>query len=148
MTCDIVSIVVDESLLVRSKESKVDRDRVITDLLKNNVFSINEISPPYILYIQIVNSQLIISIDGEKKSVKCSLISLRRVIKDYYIMCESYLDVINRADPRKIESIDMGRRGIHNEGAEELIQLFAQQDVTMDFNTARKMFSLIYFMYS
>jgi uncharacterized protein (UPF0262 family) len=64
------------------------------------------------------------------------------VIKDYFLICESYLQAIKGATPSRIEAIDMARRGLHNEGSDLLKEAFGER-VTMDHDTARRLFTLI-----
>jgi uncharacterized protein (UPF0262 family) len=71
-----------------------------------------------------------------------SLTPFRRVVKDYFTMCESYYSAIRTESPAKIEAIDMGRRGLHNEGSELLIERLKDK-VAVDFDTARRLFTLI-----
>jgi uncharacterized protein (UPF0262 family) len=71
-----------------------------------------------------------------------SLSPFRRVIKDYFTLCDSYYAAIRQASPTQIEAIDMGRRGLHNEGSELLIERLAGK-VTLDLDTARRLFTLI-----
>ena len=71
-----------------------------------------------------------------------SLTPFRRVIKDYFLICESYYNAIRSASPSQIEAIDMGRRGLHNEAAQLLIDRL-EGKITVDFDTARRLFTLI-----
>lgn len=146
MTKNIYSLIIDESLLIRNKERRIDRERVVTDILKENFFTAKSLPPPYNLHLKVANSRLIITIN-QADEYEIPLLTLRRTIKDYHIICESYLAAINASDPRKIEAIDMGRRGLHNEGAEQLMTLLTPIDIQTDLETARKFFSLIYLLY-
>ena len=71
-----------------------------------------------------------------------SLSPFRRVIKDYFTLCDSYYAAIRQASPTQIEAIDMGRRGLHNEGSGLLMERLAGK-VTLDLDTARRLFTLI-----
>ena len=71
-----------------------------------------------------------------------SLSPFRRVIKDYFTLCDSYYDAIRQASPSQIEAIDMGRRGLHDEGSRILLERLAGK-VNVDFDTARRLFTLI-----
>ncbi|MCB1493677.1 MAG: UPF0262 family protein, partial [Rhodobiaceae bacterium] len=66
----------------------------------------------------------------------------RRIIKDYFMICESYFDAIKTASPSKIEAVDMGRRGLHNEGSRLLIERLTNK-IDIDMDTARRLFTLI-----
>ena len=71
-----------------------------------------------------------------------SLSPLRRIVKDYYMVCDSYYDAIRTATPDRIEALDMARRALHDEGSELLTERLKQK-VTIDFETARRLFTLI-----
>ncbi len=75
-------------------------------------------------------------------SISVSLTGIRRIIRDYQIVCENYYEAIKTAPLKKVEAIDVGRKSIHDEGAEELMNLF-NKDVEMDLDTARRIFTLI-----
>lgn len=146
----IAQISLDESVLIRGDNNKNERDRVITDLLENSSFLPidSKLQGPFSLKISIISNKIIICVEGACKElhiVEISLMPLRRVIKDYSIICESYFDAVKNSEPRKIEAIDMGRRGTHNEGAEILLEQL-ENKLDLDFETARKMFSLIYIL--
>jgi uncharacterized protein (UPF0262 family) len=81
--------------------------------------------------------------DGEPHGrIMLSLTPLRRVIKDYFIVCESYFKAIRNAPPSQIEALDMGRRGLHNEGS-TLLQARLKGKIDVDFDTARRLFTLL-----
>ena len=71
-----------------------------------------------------------------------SLTPLRRIVKDYFMICDSYYKAIRTATPSQIEAIDMGRRGLHNEGSELLMERLKEK-ISVDFDTARRLFTLI-----
>jgi uncharacterized protein (UPF0262 family) len=71
-----------------------------------------------------------------------SLTPLRRIVKDYYLICDSYYQAIRTATPDKIEAIDMGRRAIHNDGSQILMERLKGK-VAVDIDTARRLFTLI-----
>ena len=71
-----------------------------------------------------------------------SLTPLRRVVRDYFMVCESYYEAIRSASPSKIEAIDMGRRGLHNEGS-QVLQTRLNGKIEVDFTTARRLFTLV-----
>ena len=79
---------------------------------------------------------------GAAQQLSLSAKPLKRVIKDYFLICESYFGAIRGAAPGRIEAIDMARRGLHNEGAEILQEALADR-VSMDNNTARRLFTLV-----
>ena len=71
-----------------------------------------------------------------------SLTPFRRIVKDYFMICESYYEAIRSATPSQIEAIDMGRRGLHNEGSQTLLDRLAGK-IDIDFDTARRLFTLV-----
>lgn len=84
--------------------------------------------------------------ETELSTFTLSLSSLQSIIKDYFLICESYVNAIRTLPPSRIEAIDMGRRGLHNEGADLLRDRLADK-VTMDKDTARRLFTLICVMH-
>ena len=146
MTNYIAKISIDEKSLIRSEKNKNARERAVTDLLDTSNFELKSSSGPYFLHVSIVENKLAITVsadEGTIENIAIPLSPLRRVIKDYHIICESYYDAVKVADPRRVEAIDMGRRGVHNEGSEIIEDLIGDK-VIMDFETLRKLFSLIY----
>ncbi len=146
----IEKISLDENALIRGENNKRDRDRIITDLLESSCLSpvASNLKGPFGLKISIVSNKIMICVEGSCglfTDVEFSLAPLKRIIKDYSIICESYFDAVRDAEPRKIEAIDMGRRGAHNEGA-EILQEQINSKLDVDFETARKIFTLIYLL--
>src|SRR2546421_3348927 len=101
---------------------------------------------PLPLHPEITGTRLMLYIRGEDgPPVVAHLLSLtpfRRIVKDYFMICDSYYQAIRTATPDKIEAIDMGRRGIHDEGSRTL-QERLKDKVRVDFETARRLFTLI-----
>jgi uncharacterized protein (UPF0262 family) len=132
-------------VLKRAKEIEQERTVAIHDLLESNTFR-PQGSPggPYDLKLGIVENRLTfdIRVGGEEHvKVVLSLTPFRRVVKDYFMICESYFNAV-RSAPAQIEAIDMGRRGIHNEGA-EILKERLKGKIDMDGDTARRLFTLI-----
>lgn len=75
-----------------------------------------------------------------------SLTPFRRIVKDYFMICESYYQAIRSSTPSQIEAIDMGRRGIHNEGSQTLMDRLSGK-IKLDFDTARRLFTLVCVLY-
>src|SRR5690606_29952914 len=100
---------------------------------------------PYCLYLSIEENRLVVDVrtESEKPVLKAilSLTPFRRIIKDYFTVCESYYEAIKRASPSQIEAIDMGRRSLHNEGS-ELLRERLDGKIELDANTARRLFTL------
>lgn len=144
----LIAIDLDEtSLGAASADADHERRIAIFDLLESNVFEVEgEDAGPYALKLLVIDQRLIFEISGRDggapKSVVLSLTPFRRVIKDYFLVCNSYYDAIRNATPAQIEAIDMGRRSLHNEGSRLLEERLAGR-VKMDFDTARRLFTLI-----
>ena len=141
------SILIDEdSLAAASRDQEQERQVAIFDLLDGNYFEPVE-SPggPYDLKLSLVENRLafdIVAPSGQERRHLLSLSPFRGVIKDYFMICDSYYQAIRTATPDKIEAIDMGRRGIHDEGSRTL-QERLKGKVRVDFETARRLFTLI-----
>ncbi len=122
------------------------REVAIFDILEGNSFSRKATTAgPYKLTLAIVEDRLSFAISEEGTDAftfVLSLSPLRRVMKDYFLVCESYHDAIRTATPSRIQSIDMGRRALHNEGSQVLIERLKGK-VTIDNDTARRLFTLI-----
>jgi uncharacterized protein (UPF0262 family) len=136
-----------ESLSAQSADAEHERRVAIFDLLEANRFDvIDGPDGPYRLNLSVVDQKLVFDVkllDGTGVRVfVLSLSPFRRVVRDYFMICESYHQAIRTATPTQIEAIDMGRRGLHNEGSELLEQRLAGK-VTLDFDTARRLFTLI-----
>jgi uncharacterized protein (UPF0262 family) len=121
-------------------------DTAIKDLLSYNYFSALCINAgPYDITLSISENKLIFNIKApKKKSAKfvISLRSFRSIIKDYFLVCESYQEALSSGRADRVEAIDMGRRGLHNEGAELILDL-CENSINTDFDTARRLFTII-----
>ena len=140
------SVVLDEgSLASVSRDQEHERQVAIFDLLEQNYFE-PEGAPggPYDLRIALIDNRLALDITGPSYQHRhlLSLSPFRSVIKDYFLVCESYYDAIRSSTPAQIEALDMGRRGLHNEGSALLRQRLAGK-VETDHDTARRLFTLI-----
>jgi uncharacterized protein (UPF0262 family) len=142
------SIVLDEhSIVRRTREIEQERDIAIYDLLESNSF-IPEGSHggPYRLTLGVEENRLTFDIKLEDETphgkVMLSLTPFRRVIKDYFLICESYFKAIRNAPPSQIEALDMGRRGLHDEGS-VLLRERLKGKIAVDHDTARRIFTLI-----
>jgi len=144
----IAAIELDEaSVVVPSREIEQEREIAIYDLLEGNRFEpIGSPGGPYKLILSVSEGRLVFDIrleDGaEHGRIMLSLTPLRRIIKDYFLVCESYFKAIRTAPPSQIEALDMGRRGLHDEGS-KLLQERLEGKIGLDFNTARRLFTLI-----
>ena len=128
----------------------------IFDLLENNYFRLinsNELQTyegPYKLSISIKDQRLIIKISSHKgsilKEIFLSLSPLRQILRDYMEICSSYYNAVKRLAPSQIETIDMGRRSIHDEGGRILIKRLDGK-IELDADTSRRLFTLITALY-
>lgn len=140
------SVVIDEaSLASASRDQEHERQVAIFDLLEENYFEPDgSAGGPYDLTVGLVDNRLSLDIRGPgyERGHLLSLSPLRGVIKDYFLVCESYYDAIRNASPAQIEALDMGRRGLHNEGS-SLLRARLDGKVKTDLDTARRLFTLI-----
>lgn len=144
----LVRVDLDEKSIGRSNEDvEHEREVAIYDLLEQNSFApVHHAGGPYALRLSITGNRLAFDIrleDGAPVATHLfSLSPLRRIVKDYYMICDSYYQAIRTATPDKIEAIDMGRRAVHNDGSNILIERLKGK-VTIDIDTARRLFTLV-----
>jgi uncharacterized protein (UPF0262 family) len=144
----LVSVTLDEETIGRSNpDIEHERQVAIYDLLELNSFApVGDDNGPYALHLSITGNRLVFDIrtqDGTPVMAHLlSLTPLRRIVKDYYTVCDSYYQAIRTATPDKIEALDMGRRSIHNDGSRVLMERLKDK-VKLDFDTARRLFTLI-----
>jgi uncharacterized protein (UPF0262 family) len=144
----LAGVVLDEATVVkRTREIDQEREIAIYDLLESNSFTpVGSNGGPYNLVLAIEENRLVFDIrlsdDVPHGKVMLSLTPFRRVVKDYFLVCESYYKAIRNAPPSQIEALDMGRRGLHDEGSKLLQQRLAGK-IEIDFETARRLFTLI-----
>ena len=144
----IVELNIDEDSLPPASPDMVHERRVaIFDLLEENVFHpAGSDAGPYIVKLSLRDNKLVLQISrsngASRDDVSFSLTPFRRVIKDYFMICESYHNAIRTAMPAQIEAIDMGRRGLHNEGSRMLTDSLRNK-VEVDFQTSRRLFTLL-----
>ena len=144
----IGAIVLDEkSVVKRSPEVEQEREVAVSDLLENNLFKPKgAMDGPYRLALSVKENRLVFDIareDGARVGrILLSLAPFRRIVKDYFLVCDSYYKAMRTAPTAQIESLDMGRRAVHNEGTELLIKRLAGK-IDTDFDTARRLFTLI-----
>jgi uncharacterized protein (UPF0262 family) len=144
----LVAVTLDEGSIGRSNPD-VEHERAIAiyDLLEDNSFTPqSDAEGPFALHLSIDGSRLVFDIrraDGTAVVAHLlSLTPLRRIVKDYYMVCDSYYAAIRTATPDRIEALDMGRRGLHDEGSQILLERL-ERKVKVDFETARRLFTLI-----
>lgn len=144
----IINVVLDEKSIVR-RNADIEHERkvAIFDLLEENKFTLKSgATGPYNLVLRLEENRLVLDLRSETEvpieEIRVQLTPFRKIIKDYFLVCESYFDAIKKASPSRIEAIDMGRRGLHNEGSELLTERLADR-VEMDLNTSRRLFTLM-----
>lgn len=145
----LVDIVLDDASISRATPD-VEHERAVAifDLIEENSFHPvgDDQGGPYKLVLSVVDSKLVFNITREDGTAvvihMLSLTPFKKIIKDYFLICESYYDAIRTSSPSQIEAIDMGRRGLHNEGSETLNERLSGK-IDIDFDTARRLFTLI-----
>ena len=144
----IVDIVLDERTVVR-RNADIEHERkvAIFDLLENNHFRPTcDVPGPYSLRLSVEENRLILDVRVEDERavdrVALPLTPFRRIIKEYFIVCESYFEAIKRGTRGQIEALDVGRRGLHDDGSEILRERLAGK-IEIDFETARRLFTLL-----
>ena len=144
----LIAIELDErSVVRRSREIEQEREVAIYDLIETNSFApAGSPGGPYRLVLAVEENRLVfdVRLDGGENHgrIMLSLTPFRRVIKDYFLVCESYFKAIRNAPPAQIEALDMGRRGLHDEGS-ELLRERLKGKIDVDFDTARRLFTLL-----
>ena len=145
----LVAITLDEASIKRSNPNvEHEREIAIYDIVDSNHFEVcGRDDGPYTLHLSITADRLVMAIgspsDPQIVTHVLSLTSLRRIMKDYFLVCDSYYQAIRTAPPSRIQAIDMGRRALHDEGSHLLTQRLDGK-VAMDHATARRLFTLIY----
>ena len=144
----LVAVTLDENSIARtSRDVEHERAVAIYDLLEDNRFAPNDDAEgPFALHLSITGNRLMFDIrraDGTPVIAHLlSLSPLRRIVKDYYMVCDSYYSAIRTATPDRIEALDMGRRALHDEGSQILMERLKRK-VHVDSDTARRLFTLI-----
>ncbi len=150
----LFDIILDDNTIGRTTpDIEHEREVAIFDLLDENYFELvkrpekADASGPYILNLAIVENRLMFNIeDAENNFVVAthtlSLTPFKKTIKDYFLICESYFEAIKTATPQRIEAIDMGSRGLHNEGSQLLMERLKDK-IILDNDTSRRLFTLI-----
>lgn len=149
----LIAIELDEnSLAARTVAgAKHDREVAIYDLLDDNSFALNgRDEGPYKLTLGRLDDRLVFNVANEDGTQLIthvlSFSPLRRIMKDYFMVCESYYEAIKTAPPSKIQTIDMGRRGLHDEGSRLLTERLDGK-IAIDHSTSRRLFTLICSLY-
>ncbi len=149
----IVHIALDERSLARATaDIEHERKVAIYDLIEENFFEpVGGGDGPFELFLSLVETRLVFDVRRHDPAtpggvpvgqVHLSMSPFRKIIKDYFMLCESYYDAIRTAAPAQIETVDMARRAMHNEGSEILRERLTEK-INLDLNTARRLFTLI-----
>jgi uncharacterized protein (UPF0262 family) len=144
----LIAITLDEkSTATQNPNIEHEREVAIFDLLEGNRFVLEgREEGPYTLKLAIVEDRLVFNVGNEAGKTlvthMLSLTPLKRIMKDYFLICESYYQAIRIAPPSRIQAIDMGRRGLHDEGSVILMERLAGK-IGVDLDTARRLFTLI-----
>lgn len=144
----LIAVVLDENSIGRNTpDIEQERQVAIIDLLENNTFALPNGPPgPYRLLLALIENRLVFRVSCETgEEVAAHLLALstfRRLMKDYFLVCESYYTAIRNAPAGRIEAIDMSRRALHDEGSRILIERLDGK-ITLDFDTARRLFTLV-----
>jgi uncharacterized protein (UPF0262 family) len=144
----ITAIALDEHTVVRrNADIEHERATAIADLLENNSFApASGRRGPFNIHLAIEENRLNLDIrseaDGSSETLVLPLAPFRRIVKDYFIVCESYYEAVRGGRLGQVEAIDMGRRGLHDEGSALLMERLADK-VVIDHDTARRLFTLI-----
>jgi uncharacterized protein (UPF0262 family) len=143
----IIDVELDERTIIRRNDD-IERERkvAIFDLLEENFFKPEGLDGPFRILLRIEDNRLAIEVKDESgerlETIRLGLARFKRPIRDYFAICESYFKAVRSSTPSSLETIDMARRGVHNDAAELLQECLAGK-AEMDFDTARRLFTLI-----
>jgi len=141
-----------QSIATRSTELEVERHRAISDLLESNSFQLTApgAEGPYRLHLSLDGDRVLIDVastnSGHQAQLPLPLSGFRRIIKDYAILCDNFYKAAKEGEMHRLEAIDHGRRSIHDEGAEKLVETL-ENHVIVDKLTARRLFTLLYVLH-
>jgi uncharacterized protein (UPF0262 family) len=144
----LVEVTLDEVSIGRhTPEVEHEREVAIFDLIEKNCFALeNRVAGPYTLKLSLAENRLVFTVGDEARApiqhVMLSLSPFRRIVKDYFLICDSYYQAIKTQPATRIEAIDMGRRGLHDEGS-RLLQERLKGKIAVDIATARRLFTLL-----
>lgn len=147
----LAALTLDQASIRRSNPNiEHEREVAIYDILDGNYFALEgRDDGPFALKLGLAEDRLVLHVaskaadgDGNPVTYMLSLSPFRRIIKDYFLVCESYYQAIRTAPPSRIQAIDMGRRGLHDEGSRVLLERLKGK-IEVDHDTARRLFTLI-----
>lgn len=143
----LLRVVMDGVAITRlSPELEADREQALADLAHESRFGAVGFNGPYVLHLAILEGRLVFDIrdhdDGKLITHVLSLSPFRGLVKDYQLLVDSHITAVHEGREDRIQAIDMGRRGLHNEGAELMMERLKGK-VEIDFPTARRLFTLV-----
>ncbi|HEY8193831.1 MAG TPA: UPF0262 family protein [Hyphomicrobium sp.] len=144
----LAEITLDTKSLGRANaNTEHEREVAIFDILDGNAFQIEGLDDgPYKLHLAVADERLLLQIatanDGEAVEHTVALTSLKRIMKDYFLICESYYEAVRTAPPARIQAIDVSRRALHDEGSNLLREKLLPK-IVVDEDTARRLFTLV-----
>jgi uncharacterized protein (UPF0262 family) len=144
----LIAITLDEASIARANATlRQEREMAVYDILDANHFALDDRDEgPYKLNLSIAEDRLVMAVGTESDDVVAtfvlSLTPLRRIMKDYFTVCDSYYQAIRTSPPSRIQAIDMGRRSLHDDGSRLLAERLKGK-ITVDHDTARRLFTLI-----
>ena len=144
----LIEIVLDGTSIARAPQQiEHEREVAIYDIMDGNSFALAGLSEgPYRLKLGLIEDKLALAVSSEAAehivTHMLALSAFRRIMKDYFLVLDSYYQAIRTATPSRIEAIDMGRRGLHDEGSHLLMERLAGK-IEVDFDTARRLFTLV-----
>ena len=136
----------DRTIIWRSQDIEQEKKIAIFDLLEGNHFDPAGHEGPFRILLRVEDNRLAIDLKDEEDrpldTARLGLARFRRLIRDYFAICDSYYKALRSDAPHRIEAVDMARRAVHNEAA-ELLKECLQGKIDLDFDTARRLFTLI-----
>jgi uncharacterized protein (UPF0262 family) len=140
------AVILDGETRQLSKLQQADRDQAVRDLAVANLFAPKNFPGPFVLHLSIEQGRLVFDIRDENDTplmaLGLALGPFRRLLKDYQLLVDSYANAVQDGREASIQAIDMGRRGLHNEGAELMVARLDGK-IEIDFETARRLFTLV-----
>jgi len=145
----LIEVRFDSASIARHPNPDIEQERqvAIHDLIDCNSFElVDGSSGPYRLILGHVNTRLVFDVRNEHgeplTTHTLSVAPLRRIVRDYFLLCESYYDAVKSAPSSRIEALDISRRGLHDEGSHKVVERLAEK-IKVDHNTGRQLFTLI-----
>ncbi len=143
----IIDVKLDERTIIRRNEDVEQEKKIaIFDLLEGNSFDPAGHAGPFRILLRVEDNRLAIDLtdadDRPLETIRLGLARFRRPIRDYFAICDSYFKAVRSDNPKGIETVDMARRAVHNDAAELLIECL-EDKIEIDFDTARRLFTLI-----